>query len=87
MIELEITEKIQITKNRLYFWEGILKDLESFNKQISESGNLYKINMNTRKMENTRNIIDFLKQELASLHNNSLWYNIKEEIYATRINQ
>lgn len=72
MIELEITEKIQITKNRLYFWEGILKDLESFNKQISESGNLYKINMNTRKMENTRNIIDFLKQELASLHNNSL---------------
>jgi hypothetical protein len=71
-MELTINEKIKILQSRLDFWKNSLNEMQSFNKQISESGNLLKINMNNKKMENARNIIDFLEQEMISLQNSLL---------------
>lgn len=71
-MELTINEKIKILQGRLDFWKNSLNEMQSFNKQISESGNLLKINMNNKKMENARNIIDFLEQEMISLQNSLL---------------
>jgi hypothetical protein len=71
-MQLTINEKIKILQSRLDFWKNSLNEMQSFNKQISESGNLLKINMNNKKMENARNIIDLLEQEMISLQNSLL---------------